>query len=119
MNALLAIASGWDFQLNGYVTFSFCKTTVDMIGLSLNSLGNHNNPLCWSLIPHSTKGELTYTSTFMELLEAVTLFFEVSTCTNTGCRFCKEYAHLIADDRIVRYDHLEIYKEGRIPVDIA
>jgi hypothetical protein len=35
-------------------------------GFGVNSVGSHNHPLCWSIIPHQTEGELTYTSTFLE-----------------------------------------------------
>jgi hypothetical protein len=38
---------------------------VDMIGFGVNSVGNHNYPLCWSIIPHNTEGEPTYTGTFL------------------------------------------------------
>ena len=54
LNVLRGIATGWVFQFNGDATFSFCKSAVNMIGLRVNSLGKHNHPLCWSIIPHST-----------------------------------------------------------------
>ena len=63
-NLLRVIASGWVFQLNGDATFSFCRVAVDMTGLGVNSVGNHTHPVCWSIIPHNTEGELTYTGTF-------------------------------------------------------
>ena len=53
-----------------------------MIGLVFNSLGNHNNPLCWSIIPHQSESELTYTGTFPELQEAGMLLFDIHTCDN-------------------------------------
>jgi hypothetical protein len=62
------------FKLNGDDTLSFCRVTVDMIGLGVNSIGNHNHPLCWSNIQHNKEGELTYTGTFLELQEAALLF---------------------------------------------
>ena len=55
LNIFRVIASGWVFQLNGDATFSFCRVAVDMIGLGVNSVGNHNHPLCWSIIPHNTE----------------------------------------------------------------
>ena len=48
-NTLRAIGTGWVFQLNSDATFNFCRTAVDMIGFGVNSLGNHNHPLCWSI----------------------------------------------------------------------
>ena len=69
-NVLRAISTGWVFQLNGDATVNFCKSAVDMIGLGVNSLGNHIHPLCLLIITHSTESELTYTGTFLELQEA-------------------------------------------------
>jgi hypothetical protein len=57
-NILRQIASGWVFQLNGAATFSFYRNAVDMIGFGVNSVGNHNHPLCWSIILHHTESEL-------------------------------------------------------------
>ncbi len=83
------IASEWIFQLNGDATFSFCHTAVDMIGLGVSSLGNHNHPVCWSIIPHHTEGELTYTGTFIELQDAFLLAKDLHTCSNIECHFCE------------------------------
>ena len=79
LNILRGIATGWIFQLNGDATFSFCKpeSSVDMIGLGVNSLGKHNNPLCWSIIPHQSESELTYTGIFLELQEEAMLLFDI------------------------------------------
>ncbi len=67
-------------DLNGDATLSFCRVAVDMIALGVNSVGNHNHPLCWSIIPHNTEGELTYTGTFLGLQEAAMLLNDIRTC---------------------------------------
>ncbi len=72
-NILRQIATGWVVQLNANATFGFCRNAVDKIGFSVNFIGSHNHSLCWSIIPHQTEGELTYTSTYTELEEAFIL----------------------------------------------
>jgi hypothetical protein len=71
LNVFRSINSGWTFQLNADGTFNFCRHNVDMIGFRVNSIGGHNHPLCWSLIPSDSEGKLTYTKTYLEVQKKV------------------------------------------------
>jgi hypothetical protein len=84
-NILRQITTGWIFQLNADATFGFFRIAVDMIGFGVNSVGSHNHPLCWSIIPHQTEDELTYTGTYAELEEAFILSCSIRTCDREGC----------------------------------
>jgi hypothetical protein len=64
LNAFCALNTGWVFQLNANAIFNFCRRKVDMIGFGVNSLGGHNHPLCWLLIPYRAEGELAYTTSY-------------------------------------------------------
>ncbi len=64
------------------------RSPVDMIGFGVNSVGSHNHPLCWSIIPHQTEGELTYTGTYAELEEAFILSCSIRTCDRKDCTSC-------------------------------
>ncbi len=97
LNLLRVIVSRWVFQLNGDATFSFCRVAVDMSGLGVNSVGNHNHLVCWSIILHNTEGELTYTGTFIELQDAFLLAEDIHTCSNIECEFCNTYDMLCAE----------------------
>ncbi len=77
--------------MNGDATFSFCRVAVNMIGLGVNSVGNHTHPVCWSIIQHNTEGELTYTGTFHEMQDAFFLLEDIHTCGKLECEFCKSY----------------------------
>ena len=118
-NALRAISTGWIFQLNGDATFNFCKTAVDMIGFGVNSLGKHNHPLCWSLIPHNSEGEVTYTGTFLELQEAVMLLFDIKPCSDPDCEFCAHLDFLMCSDGVIKFKSGDAFKAGKLPVDSA
>ena len=102
-NILRQIASGWIFQLNADATFSFCRSAVDMIGFGVNSVGSHNHPLCWSIIPHQTEGELTYSGTFLELQEAFILSCSILTCSNADCASCSILKQLRGSERVIKY----------------
>jgi hypothetical protein len=84
-NILCRIATRWVFQLNADATFGFCRNAVDMIGFGVNSVGTHSHPLCWSIIPHQTEGELTYTAPYTELEEAFILSCGIRTCDREDC----------------------------------
>jgi hypothetical protein len=118
-NLLRVIASGWVFQLNGDATFSFCRVAVDMIGLGVNSVGNHNHPVCWSIIPHNTEGELTYTGTFIEMQDAFLLLKDIKPCGKLDCEFCNCYKMLMQNENVIKYFAGDDFKERRIPVDTA
>ena len=119
LNVLRGIATGWIFQLNGDATFSFCKSAVNMIGFGVNSLGKHNNPLCWSIIPHQSESEITYTGTFLELQEAAMLLFDIHTCDDPDCQFCVHLVALMDNPEVVKYTKSDKFKAGKIPVDTA
>ena len=118
-NILRQIATGWIFQLNADATFGFCRNAVDMIGFGVNSVGSHNHPLCWSIIPHQTEGELTYTGTFAELEEAFILSCSIRTCDRADCTSCATLKQLRAQERGVTYLASDTFKAGKIPVDSA
>jgi hypothetical protein len=118
-NLLRVIASGWVFQLNGDATFSFCRVAVDMIGLGVNSVGNHNHPVCWSIIPHNTEGELTYTGTFIEMQDAFLLLKDIKPCGKLDCEFCNCYKMLMQNENVIKYFAGDDFKERRLPVDTA
>ena len=119
MNILRAIAAGWIFQLNADATFNFCRTAVDMIGFGVNSLGNHNHPLCWSIIPHNTESQVTYTGTFKELQEASLLLFGINACSSPDCKCCARLYELLDDERVKKYVASDDFKDQKIPVDTA
>jgi hypothetical protein len=101
-------------------TFSFCRVAVDMIGLGVNSVGNHNHPLCWSIIPHNTEGELTYAGTFLELQEAAMLVNYIHTCPDPDCAFCNTYDEIMRNDLVKKFcASKECTEERKIPVDTA
>jgi hypothetical protein len=102
-NILRQIATGWIFQLNADATFGFCRNAVDMIGFGVNSVGAHNHPLCWSIIPHQTKGELNYTGTYAELEEAFILSCSIRTCDREDCTSCATLKQLRAQERVIKY----------------
>jgi hypothetical protein len=88
-------------------TLSFCRVAGDMIGLGViwrvNSVGNHNHPLCWSIIPHNTEEELTYTGTFLELQEATMLLNDIHTCPDADCALCDIYDELMQKERVQKF----------------
>ena len=92
-----------------------------MIGFGVNSVGSHNHPLCWSIIPHQTEGELTYTGTFLELQEAFILSCSILTvtCSNANCASCSILKQLRGSERVIKYLAGDAFKAGKIPVDSA
>ena len=119
LNIFRLIACGWVFQLNADTTFSFCRAAVDMIGFGVNSVGNHNHPLCWSLIPHHTESEITYTGTFLELQEAALLVNDIHTCSQADCEFCNCLDELLSQERVVKFLEGDFFKAGKLPIDTA
>jgi hypothetical protein len=116
---LRQIATGWGFQLYADDTFGFCRNAVDMIRFSVNSVGSHNLPLCWSIIPYQTEGKLTYTCTYKELEEAFILSYSIRTCDSANCASCAKLKELRAHERVIKYLASDAYKAGKIPVDTA
>jgi hypothetical protein len=126
-NLLRQIATEWVFQFNADATFGFCRNAVDMIGVSVNSVGSHNHPLCWSIIPHQTDGELNYTGTYTELEEAFILSCGIRTCDSADCTSCAQLkelrVQLAAQERVIigliKYLASDAFKAVKIPVDTA
>jgi hypothetical protein len=118
-NRLHRLGLRWVFQLNTDATLGFCRNAMDMIGFGVNSVGYHNHPLYWSIIPHQTEGELTYTSTYSELEEAFNLSFSIRTCDSADCASCAKLKELRAHERVVMYLAGDACKAGKIPVDTA
>jgi hypothetical protein len=119
-NVLRQIASGWIFQLNADGTFGFCRHSVDMIGFGVNSVGGHNHPLCWSLIPKSTEGEVVYAGTYQEFEECVMAFLtRVKFCDDADCAFCSNFKELLQNHRVKEYLKSKVFKERKLPVDTA
>ncbi len=91
-----------------------------MIGLGVNSVGNHNYPLCWSIIPHNTGGELTYTGTFIELQEAVMLVNNIRTYPDPDCAFCNTFDEHMRNERVKKFcTSKEFTEERKLPDDTA
>ena len=76
-NAFRSIMTGWGSQLNGDATHEFCRTAVDMIGYRVNSIGGHNNPLTWSIIPKGAEGSITYNMTYEETQAAALEMYDI------------------------------------------
>jgi hypothetical protein len=117
-NAFRAIGCGWGIQLNGDATFSFCRTAVDMIGMGVNSIGAHNHPLTWSIIPKGGEGSITYDLTFDEVQEAAITFLGIVDCCDQ-CAFCKALAELRADPDVVKFMKSGKYRSGQLRIDSA
>jgi hypothetical protein len=75
--------------------------------------------MCWSIIPHQTEGELTYTGTYTELEEAFILSCGIRTCNNTNCTSCAQLKELRAQERVIKYLDSDAFKAGKIRVDTA
>jgi hypothetical protein len=92
-----------------------------MIGFGVNSLGNHNHPLCWFLIPDRAEGELTYTQSYNELQRAALLLDNIKPCDLHGCKFC------LALNSVLNHPLSEAYIQAQssafhndmLPVDTA
>ena len=117
-NVFRMIMSGWGGQLNGDTTFGFCRTTVDMIGLGVNSIGGHNNPLTWSIIPKGAEGSITYDLTFEETQDAALEIFDIVTFCS-GCAFCKALDEIRQHPDVVKYTHTSKFKEAKLPFTSA
>jgi hypothetical protein len=121
LNAFRAINAGWVFQLNSDATFNFCRCKVDMIGFGVNSLGGHNHPLCWSLIPDRAEGELTCTQTYNELQRAALLrvLDDIKPCDLHGCEFCLALNSVLNHPRSEAYIQSTAFQNDMLPVDTA
>jgi hypothetical protein len=75
--------------------------------------------LCWSIIPHQTEGELTYTGTYAELEKAFILSCSIRTYDREDCTSCATLKQLRAQERVVTYLASDTFKAGKIPVDTA
>ncbi len=121
LNAFRAINAGWVIQLNSDATFIFCRSKVDMIGFGVNSLGCHNHPLCWSLIPDRAEGELTYIQTYNALQRAALLFDDFKPCKLHGCEFCLALNYVLNHPRSEAYiqSQSSAFHYDMLPVDTA
>ena len=79
-NVLLAIIAGWGFQLNGYVTSKVCRTSVDVLEFSINSIPKRNNELCLAIISKAKESEKVYEITWDDLRAAVLLLLSLKDC---------------------------------------
>ncbi len=116
-NILRQIATGWAFQLSADAFFGFCCNAVNMIGFELNTVRNHNHPLCLSIIPHQTEGELTYICLFMQ--EAFILLYSIRTCTRVNCYTCVRLKKLFENERVITYLNCDTFKDGKISVHLG
>ncbi len=69
LNAIWAIETRWVVPLNRDETFGFCCADIHMIALGVcsGSSGGANHPVCFSYIPHQSKGGKLYTVTYYEM----------------------------------------------------
>jgi hypothetical protein len=114
LNALRCIETGWGNQTNGYATFGFCSSNVDMICLGFNSMGSVNNPACWSFIQHQVEGQLTYTVTFHELQKAVISLLKANTAKD--CPFSSCIKDLLGRPNMQRYMRTLLFREGKLEI---
>ena len=120
MNIFRSYATGWATQLNGDATFKFCRVDVDMIGLGVNSIGGHNNPLVWSIIPHGSEGAITYDRTFNDLQDAaIILIKSITCCENPDCAFCSALIKLREDAEVTKYMKSDEYGSAKLHIDTA
>ncbi len=78
-------------QVNGDVTFKVNQRGVAALTLGINSLGHvtGSNPLCWSLIPETTEGQVTYTGTWHNVRDSVVLLLNnYRICDDLACATC-------------------------------
>ena len=118
MNVFRSYESGWRSQLNGDTTFDYCRVAVDMIGLGVNSIGGHNNPLCWSIIPKGSEGSITYEVTYREVQEAAVTFMKLVDC-HDDCAFCTALNKLRLSPDVKTYMSSEKYAAGKLHFDSA
>ncbi len=119
-NVLRQIASGWIFQLNADDTYGFCRHSVDMIGLNVNSVGRHNHPLCWSLIPKSTEGQVMYAGTYREFEECVMAFLtRIKSCDDTDCAFCSNFKERLQNYRVQKYLKSKVFRARKLLMDMT
>ena len=117
-NIFRSYMSGWSTQLNGDNTFGFCRSAVDMIGLGVNSIGGHNNPLTWSIIPKGSEGSITYDLTFEETqAAAIEMFERITSCSD--CALCKTLDVIRAHPDVVKYTKSTKYRDAKLHIDSA
>jgi hypothetical protein len=119
MNVFRSIMTGWgSSQLNGDATHGFCRTTVDMIGLGVNSIGGHNNPLTWSIIPKGAEGSITYDLTFEEMQEAALEIFDIAVSCSE-CAFCKTLDEIRKHPDVIKYTKTQKFYNAMLPFTSA
>ena len=120
LNIFRSYATGWATQLNGDATFNFCRVDVDMIGLGVNSIGGHNNPLVWSIIPHGSEGVITYDRTFHDFQDAALILIrDIKCCEKSDCAFCSALIKLREDAEVKKYLKSDEYGSAKLHIDTA
>ena len=59
--------------MNGNVSGKFCRKSVDLVELGVNSIPKRNNVLCLGVIPKGTKSEKKYKITWDDFRAAAVL----------------------------------------------
>ena len=103
-NAIRAIECGWVVQLNGDGTLGFCRADVNMIGPGFFSMGDANNPACWSYVPYQTEGELMYTLTYYQMQRATLALLTVN--VDKDCEFTRYLKHLSSNFSVTVFGKL-------------
>jgi hypothetical protein len=84
--------AGWPggFQLNGDVTYKFCRASVDSVEFGVDSILQKDCVLCLSIISKATESEKIYQITIGEVRAAVLLLLSMIGCNVAGCVcYCK------------------------------
>jgi hypothetical protein len=93
---------------------------VDMIGLRVNYIGGHNNPLAWSIIPKGGEGSITYDNFFADLQDAAILMIRmVRCCDSSDCTFCVNLKQLRENQDVVKFTHSDEFGEEKLWIDSA
>ena len=117
-NVFRSMMAGWGTQLNADATFGFCRSNLDMIGLGVNSMGAHNNPLTWALIPHHGESEICYAGSYEHFQSAAIALLDVVT-SDCDCEFCRTLNQIRDSPEVIRYVASEDHANGFLQITSA
>jgi hypothetical protein len=81
---------GLGFQLNADATSNFCRASVDLVEIGVNSIPCQNNVPCLSLIPKGTESEKLFQLTWDDLLNAIMHLCCVKHRRSSDCLTCNK-----------------------------
>jgi hypothetical protein len=118
-NAVHTIETGWDTQLNCYVSIGFCRANIDMTVLGFNTMGLVNNPACWSFIPHQAEGKQTYTLAICDFQKTVLSPLKAKTTKDLECPFTTCLKELLARPSVQKCMTSNSYRDGKLQIHKA